>query len=62
MAKTKKRPSKKAKEAKKILENSKLLEKSGETNNTDPDEVFKTNDSSIKTSTAFKARPPKKRA
>jgi hypothetical protein len=62
MSKTKKRPSKKAKAAKKILENSKLLEKSGESNNPQDEELFKQPDSSIKTSTAFKARPPKKRA
>lgn len=61
MAKTKKRPNKKAKEALKILENSKLLENSKAMNNANEDDLFRQQDSSAKTSTAFKARPPKKR-
>jgi hypothetical protein len=62
MAKTKKRLSKKAKAALKILESSKLLDKTKEVNKINSETDFRSNDSSIKTSTAFKSRPPKKRA
>lgn len=62
MAKTKKRLSKKAKEALKILEESKLLENSNKSNQSKADQNFKPADSSAKTSAAHKPRPPKKRA
>jgi len=61
MAKKKKRPNKKAKAALKILEESKLLEGS-KTTASKNEEDFRSKDSSLKTSTAFKSRPPKKRA
>ena len=61
MAKTKKRPSKNAKAAQKILENSKLLAASKTKTDSKADQTFKPADSQIKTSEANKIRPNKKR-
>ena len=61
MAKAKKRPSKNAKAAQKILENSKLLAESKTKNELKNEETFKPNDSHIKTSGANKIKPHKKR-
>lgn len=61
MSQTKKRPNKKAKAAKKILENSKLLANAKTAAENKDDQVFKSNDSQIKTSGANKNRPDKKR-
>lgn len=62
MVKEKKRPSKKAKAAQKILENSKLLTIAKTTTDSKVDKTFKPTDSEInKTSDANKMRPNKKR-
>ena len=61
MAKAKKRPSKNAKAAQKILENSKLLAASKTKTDSKSDQTFKPGDSQIKTSGANKIRPNKKR-
>ena len=61
MAQPKKRPSKKAKAAQRILENSKLLATVKTKNESKDDQVFDTNDSQIKTSGANKLKPHKKR-
>ena len=61
MAQTKKRPSKNAKAAQKILENSKLLTESKTKNDLKNEDSIKPNDSQIKTSVANKIRPNKKR-
>lgn len=62
MPQTKKRPSKKAKAAQKILENSKLLATNKKLNDAKEDQTFKPTDSHIKTNTiANKNRPDKKR-
>jgi hypothetical protein len=60
MPKPKKRLSKKAKEALKILEDSKLLETS-KTTISRVDDNFKQSDAAGKTATAHKIRPSKKR-
>jgi hypothetical protein len=61
MAKAKKRPSKNAKAAQKILENSKLLADSKTKTDSKADQTFKPADSQVKTSGANKIRPNKKR-
>lgn len=61
MAKEKKRLSKHEKAALKILEDSKLLAASKTKTDSKTDQMFKPTDSSIKTSTANKTRPNKKR-
>ncbi|CAN5326062.1 hypothetical protein BH20ACI1_BH20ACI1_10140 [soil metagenome] len=62
MAQTKKRPSKNAKAAQKILENSKLLVNAKTSTESKSDKTFKPTDSEInKTSDANKMRPNKKR-
>ena len=61
MAKEKKRLSKNAKAAQKILEDSKLLAASKTITDTKADQTFKPDDSQVKTSTANKKRPDKKR-
>ena len=61
MAKEKKRLSKSAKAAQKILEDSKLLADSKTINDSKADQTFKPSDSQIKTSGANKIRPNKKR-
>lgn len=61
MAQPKKRPSKNAKAAKKILENSKLLTTTKTITDSKADQTFKSTDSQIKTSVANKIRPNKKR-
>ncbi len=61
MAQTKKRPSKAAKAAQKIIEDSKLLATSKTLIDTKADQEFKPTDSSIKTAGANKPRPNKKR-
>ena len=61
MTQQKKRPSKKAKAAQKILENSKLLATAKSINDSKEDQAFKPVDSQIKTSGANKVRPDKKR-
>ena len=61
MAQPKKRPSKKAKAAQRILENSKLLANAKTQNDSKDDQVFDANDSQIKTSGANKLKPHKKR-
>lgn len=62
MTKPKKRPSKNAKAAQKILENSKLLATNKTINDAKEDQAFKPAESKIKTNTtANKARPDKKR-
>ena len=61
MAKEKKRLSKKAKEALKILNDSKLLANSNTSNESKPMQNFEAENSSNKTSAAIKPRPDKKR-
>ena len=61
MANPKKRPSKSAKAARKIIENSKLLAKAKTINAAKADQTFKPEDTPIKTSGPNKARPHKKR-
>jgi hypothetical protein len=61
MAKEKKRPSKAAKAAQKILEDSKLLAASKAANDSKTNEHFKPSDTLPKTSGANKLRPEKKR-
>jgi hypothetical protein len=61
MAKAKKRPSKNAKAAQKILENSKLLIASKTKTDAKNNQAFKPTDSQIKPSGANKIRPDKKR-
>jgi hypothetical protein len=61
MTQQKKRPSKKAKAAQKILENSKLLATAKTQTDAKADEVFNSTDSQIKTSGANKLKPHKKR-
>jgi len=62
MAQAKKRPSKAAKAAQKILEESKLLAANKTINDSKADQSFKSNESSIKANTAAqKIRPNKKR-
>lgn len=61
MAKTKKRLSKKAKEALKIVEDSKLLANSKMIKATNADQAFESAESPLKTSGAHKNRPNKKR-
>ena len=61
MTQTKKRPNKRAKAAQKILENSKLLETSKKITESKAEQTFDSTDSSVKTATAHKNRPDKKR-
>jgi hypothetical protein len=61
MAKEKKRLSKNAKAALKLLKDSKLLENAKATNDSKNDQSFKSPDVSVKPSTANKLRPEKKR-
>ena len=61
MAKEKKRLSKTAKAAQKVLEDSKLLAASKTITDSKADQNFKPTESSIKPSTANKIRPNKKR-
>ena len=61
MTQPKKRPNKKAKAAQKILESSKLLENSKKITDSKADQTFEPTDSSVKTATAHKNRPNKKR-
>ena len=62
MTQPKKRPSKKAKAAQKILENSKLLENSKTMIESKSDQTFDATDASVKTNpAAHKIRPNKKR-
>lgn len=61
MTQPKKRPSKKAKAAKRILENSKLLANAKTINDAKDDQVFETDGSKVKTSGANKLKPHKKR-
>ena len=61
MAQTKKRPSKTAKAAQKILEDSKLLAANKTSGDLKNDQAFKANESSIKPAPANKKRPNKKR-
>jgi hypothetical protein len=61
MAKEKKRLSKNAKAALKLLKDSKLLAAAKATNDSKTDQNFKSSDVSAKTSTANKLRPQKKR-
>ena len=61
MAKAKKRPSKNAKAAKKILANSKLLDTSKNLIDSKADQSFTPTDSAVKTAEAHKSRPNKKR-
>ena len=61
MAQPKKRPSKKAKAAQRILKNSKLLEIAKTNNDSKDDEVFEPDGAQIKTSGANKLKPHKKR-
>ena len=61
MAQPKKRPSKSAKAAKKILEESKLLAAHKTETDANTDQAFKPGDSQIKPATANKKRPDKKR-
>ncbi|CAN5775059.1 hypothetical protein BH20ACI4_BH20ACI4_32250 [soil metagenome] len=61
MAQTKKRPSKKAKAAQKILENSKLLATAKTINESKDEQVFEPDGSQIRTSGANKLKPHKKR-
>lgn len=61
MAKAKKRPSKTAKAAKKIVENSKLLVSKKLVKDSDAGSEFKPGGSAPKTSEAIKPRPDKKR-
>jgi hypothetical protein len=61
MPKEKKRPSKNAKAAQKILEESKLLSVSKEVTDSKADQTFKPAVSPVKTSAPNKMRPNKKR-
>jgi hypothetical protein len=61
MANTKKRMSKTAKAAQKILEDSKLLAASKTNNEAQQDQAFKPGEAAVKTSAANKMRPNKKR-
>jgi hypothetical protein len=61
MAQAKKRPSKAAKAAQKILEDSKLLAANKTSNDAKVDQTFKPADSQVKTADAKKIRPNKKR-
>jgi len=62
MAQAKKRPSKAAKAAQKILEDSKLLSNNKTLNDAKTDQTFKPADSQVKpNTTANKNRPDKKR-
>jgi hypothetical protein len=61
MAQAKKRLSKTAKAAQKILEDSKLLANNKTIADTKADQTFKPTDSPVKTSEANKKRPNKKR-
>ncbi|MGI8542658.1 MAG: hypothetical protein ACR2MD_04185 [Aridibacter sp.] len=61
MSKTKKRLSKKAKEALKVLENSKLMENSKTTKSLDKDASDTPDNSVIKNNVAHRPRPNKKR-
>ena len=61
MPKEKKRPSKNAKAAQKILEDSKLLSVSKEVMDSKADQAFKPVTSQVKTSAPNKMRPNKKR-
>lgn len=61
MAKEKKRLSKNAKAAQKIIEDSKLLAASKTITDAKADQTFKPDESPVKTSTANKKRPDKKR-
>jgi hypothetical protein len=61
MAKGKKKLSKKAKAARKVLENSKLLQELKIKNSQSEDQGVKPASTSIKTATAYKIRPDKKR-
>ena len=61
MAQAKKRPSKTAKAAKKMLEDSKLLATAKTITETKDEQTFKPTESQIKTSQANKIRPNKKR-
>ncbi len=61
MAKEKKRLSKNAKAALKLLKDSKLLATAKTANDLKTDQNFKSSDASAKTSTANKLRPQKKR-
>ena len=61
MAQAKKRPSKAAKAAQKILEDSKLLAANKTANDAKADQEFKSNESAIKPAAANKMRPNKKR-
>jgi hypothetical protein len=61
MANAKKRPNKKAKAAQKILENSKLLDTSKNLIDSKADQSFTPTESAVKTATAHKIRPNKKR-
>jgi hypothetical protein len=61
MPQAKKRPSKAAKAAKKILEDSKLLAVSKAETDATADQTFKPGDSAVKTAAAIKPRPNKKR-
>ena len=61
MAQTKKRLSKNAKAALKLLKDSKLLENAKKINDSKTEQNFKPTDSQAKTSAAHKSRPSKKR-
>jgi hypothetical protein len=61
MAQAKKRPSKAAKAAQKILEESKLLAANKTANDAKADQEFKPNEPAIKPAAANKMRPNKKR-
>lgn len=61
MAKDKKKLSKSAKAARKILEDSKLLATAKSVNESNSDQAFKPKDVSVKTSAPNKMRPDKKR-
>jgi hypothetical protein len=60
MPQPKKRPSKAAKAAKKILEDSKLLANKAE-NEAKADQAFKPDETAVRTAEAIKPRPNKKR-
>jgi hypothetical protein len=61
MAQSKKRPSKNARAAQKILEESKLLAVTKTNNDSKADQAFKPEESAIKPAAANKMRPNKKR-
>ena len=61
MAATKKKLSKNAKAALKILNDSKLLANAKSANDAKTDQQFKQSENSVKTAVAHKARPSKKR-